>query len=221
MLITSVAYILHVMIDFNAAYVYFNSTDKVMAGALHKSLHSVHPPSVPVKIPSSEYAFHLYSSIISQQISVKAADAILKRFLELVGDPHDPQNILNHDIEDFRAIGLSRQKASYIRSIAELTSTGTVKLDHLDERTDQEVIDELVLIKGVGQWTAEMFLMFTLCRPDVFSVGDLGLLNAAKKLYDRPELTKPELLVLSEKWFPHRSAAALTLWHSIDNKPIA
>lgn len=209
------------MIDFLAALSHFKKTDQVMADCLVAALGPQKPIQAPIKIAASEYAFHLYSSIISQQISVKAADAILRRFLELVGDPHNAANILAHDIEDLRSIGLSRQKASYIRSIAELTSNGTVKIDHLDKLTNDEAIDELVLIKGVGKWTAEMFLMFTLARPDIFSTGDLGLLNAAKKLYRNPNMTKQELETLSDSWSPHRTIAALALWHSLDNKPSA
>lgn len=209
------------MIDFLAALNHFKKTDPAIATCLESALGPHKPIQVPTKIKTSEYTFHLYSSIISQQISVKAADAILKRFLELVGDPHDATAVLLHDIEDFRAIGLSRQKAGYIRSIAELTQNGTVKIDHLDDLNNDEVIDELILIKGVGKWTAEMFLMFTLARPDVFSVGDLGLLNAAKKLYKNPDMTKQDLETLSSIWSPHRTTAALALWHSLDNKPSA
>ncbi len=168
-----------------------------------------------------EYVFHLYSSIISQQISTKAADKILERFLALVGDPYNPVNILQHDIDSLKSVGLSGQKAGYIRSIAELTSNGTVKLDHMDKLDNDELITELTLIKGVGVWTAEMFLMFTLGRPDVFSAGDLGLLNAVKKLYSLPNLTRQELLEKSTVWSPHRTAASLTLWDSLDNKPVA
>lgn len=199
---------------------HFEATDPLLAAAFTTYLAHIGPRSVE-KITPSEYAFHLYSSIISQQISTKAADKILERFLALVGDPHDPANILIHDIDTLKSVGLSGQKASYIRSIAELTSNGTVRLEHLDTLTDQEVIDELIKIKGVGVWTAEMFLMFTLGRPDIFSIGDLGLHNAAKKLYNKPELTKQELLDLSLGWAPHRTTAALVLWHSLDNKPTA
>ena len=175
--------------------------------------------SVPKKAATHAYAFHLYSSIISQQISVKAAEAILQRFIALVGDPHDAASVLTHSIEDYRAIGLSRQKASYITSIAELTSNGTVQLDHLDSLSDEEVIAELCLIKGVGRWTAEMFLLFTLGRPDVFSAGDLGLQNAVRKMRANPILTKEEILEQSTAWSPYRSTASLLLWHSLDNKP--
>lgn len=206
------------MIDFTAALAHFKIVDPKLYTAAQSHIKKMSPPQ---KVAPSDYAFHLYSSIISQQISTKAANAILKRFLTLVGDPHDTDTILRQDIEDLRSIGLSRQKATYIKSIAKLTSNGTVKIDHLDELDDAEVIRELVLIKGVGQWTAEMFLMFTLCRPDVFSTGDLGLLNAAKKLYSKPDMTKDELLNISQTWSPHRTTAALVLWSTLDNKPSA
>ena len=209
------------MIEFNDALQHFEKTDPVMATAAKKFLSHNPIPRTIVKAKSHEYAFHLYSSIISQQISTKAADKILERFLALVGDPHNPANILQHDFETLKSVGLSGQKTGYIRSIAELTGNGTVKIDHLDKLSDQEVIDELLKIKGVGVWTAEMFLMFTLGRPDVFSAGDLGLFNAVKKLYDKPNLNKEQLLKISAGWSPYRTAASLTLWHSLDNKPIA
>ena len=207
------------MVNFDLAIQHFKKVDLLLADITTKMLKNNNLPGTTSKTKPTAYVFHLYSSIISQQISTKAADKILERFLGLVGDPHDAANILKYDIDDLRSIGLSRQKASYIRSIAELTSNGTVKVDHLDALSDDEVVRELILIKGVGQWTAEMFLMFTLARPDIFSGGDLGLLNAAKKLYSKPDMTKQELLELSNKWSPHRTAAALVLWHSLDNKP--
>jgi len=206
------------MIDYAAALTHFKQVDPVLYGAMFKHSNQL---QLPNKAKPYDYVFHLYSSIISQQISVKAADAILKRFLDLVGDPHSPEHILTHSIEDLRGIGLSRQKASYVLSIAQHAKDKTVHFDTLDDLSDQQVIDELVQIKGVGQWTAEMFLMFTLARPDVFSIGDLGLLNAAKRLYNAPELTKQDILAMSQKWSPHRTIAALTLWHSLDNKPKA
>ena len=207
------------MIDYSGALEHFKKVDPVLASAAQAYVSR--EPRIPQKAEPHEYTFHLYSSIISQQISTKAADKILGRFLELVGDPHDPANVLCHTVEDLRAVGLSNQKASYIRSIAELTGNGTVQLDHLDALSDQEIIDELVLIKGVGVWTAEMFLMFTLGRPDVFSAGDLGLLNAAKKLYNMPDLTRQALLEMSALWSPYRTTASLVLWDTLDNKPSA
>jgi len=210
-----------VMIDFKSAHAHIQQHDPALAELFSAYLAKSPLPRTITKATSQEYAFHLYSSIISQQISTKAADKILHRFLDLVGDPHDPASILQYDIETLKSVGLSGQKAGYIRSIAELTSNDTVQLDHLDTLTDQAIIDELIQIKGVGVWTAEMFLMFTLGRPDVFSVGDLGLLNATKKLYNKPDLTKQELLNLSLGWAPHRTATSLVLWDSLDNKPTA
>lgn len=209
------------MIDFTAAQKHFQKADPALARTMQKFLSKNPLPRNIKKAAIHEYASHLYTSIISQQISTKAADKIRGRFLELVGDPYEPANILRHDIETLKSVGLSGQKASYIRSIAELTSNGTVRLDHLDSLTDAEIIAELVLIKGVGVWTAEMFLMFTLARPDVFSVGDLGLINAVKNLYNLPDLTKQELLKISDVWHPYRTAAALALWDSLDNSPAA
>lgn len=174
---------------------------------------------LPEKINPTEYAFHLYSSIISQQLSVKAAEKILDRFISLVGDPHDTSAILDLSPDELRAVGLSYQKAGYIQSIAENIANKTVRIEHLDELSDELVIESLTKIKGVGKWTAEMFLIFTLGRSDVFSIGDLGLLRAVQRLYNVPDLTKEELLEKSLGWSPYRSIVSLALWHSLDNKP--
>jgi DNA-3-methyladenine glycosylase II len=194
---------------------YFKSHDPVMFGLLGKYVDSM---TLSVAKRPSEYAHELYCSIVSQQLSVKAAATIWKRFVELVGSPGDTARVLAHTIEDYRAIGLSRQKASYILSIAELICNGAVKLDHLHELSNEGVIKELVKIKGVGVWTAEMFLMFTLARSDVFSIGDLGLRNAVTKHYGIDKKDHGAMLELSQKWSPHRTLASLTLWRSLDNK---
>jgi DNA-3-methyladenine glycosylase II len=210
------------MLDFEEALHFFTISDPVLADLMERVMQDTALQlRNPVKAKPDQYVFRLYRSIISQQISTKAASKILERFLQLVGDPHDAQNILQFDIDQLKSIGLSRQKASYIRSIAQLTSDGTVQIEHLDQLRDQQVIDELVKIKGIGQWSAEMFLMFTLARPDVFSVGDLGLLNAAKRLYGLPDLGRSELEAMSQMWSPYRTTAALVLWHSQDNQPTA
>lgn len=203
----------------NVQYIlHFKNNDPTLARLVEQYVQSEHF-ELPTKTDSKDYVVALYNSIISQQISTQAASAIRGQFNNLVGNVYDPNKILAHSIEDYRAIGLSRQKASYIRSISELTSNGTVKIGHLDSLSDQEVINELVLIKGVGVWTAEMFLMFTLARPDVFSAGDLGLYNAAKKLYNKPDMTKKELMNISNSWSPYRTIASLALWHNSDNTP--
>lgn len=193
--------------------------DPTMAQLLVLAQSSEKPLSIPSKRTPDQYVTALYESIVSQQLSVKASDTIWKRFEALVGDPSDPKRILAFELEQFRSIGLSWQKAGYITSIAEHIDSGKVNIDHLDELSDEEVVAELTQIKGIGQWTAEMFLIFSLGRPDVFSAGDLGLHNAVKKHYDRPDITKAELLAMSTVWSPHRSIASLTLWHSLDNQP--
>ncbi len=208
------------MLDFDAAYTHFLQADTLLADLLQTYRTDPNRPlTTPSKADSSDYVQRLYQSIISQQISTKAASKIRERFLEHVGDVSNPSQVLLSDIDTLRSIGLSRQKANYIRSIAEHAANKTVAFADLDSLDSQSVIDELIKINGIGQWTAEMFLMFTLARPDVFSTGDLGLLNAAKRLYDRPNLTKQELADLSLGWAPHRTTAALVLWHSLDNKP--
>ncbi len=173
----------------------------------------------PSKVDPQDYAVSLTSSIISQQISTKAAAKIKQRFFELVGTEYDPKTILSFDIEQLRAVGLSRQKASYVHSIAQSSIDGLVRFSQLDNLSDQEVIDELVQIKGVGVWTAEMFLIFTLARPDVFSAGDLGLQNTIKKHYNKLNISQSQVDSISSKWSPYRSIASLALWHSLDNKP--
>ena len=162
------------------------------------------------------YARELFASIVSQQLSTKVADIIWNRFSELVQSPNDPKIVKKFTVEQLRSIGLSNQKASYILAIANGVTDGTVKLDHLDELDDESIINELVQLKGVGRWTAEMFLIFTLARPDVFSVGDLGLRNAVNKLYEK-ELTANDISELSQVWSPYRSLVSLALWHSLDS----
>lgn len=178
---------------------------------------------LPKFSPHDNYYQELVESIISQQLSVKAAATILKRFKELFSDDFpSPEAILTQDIETYRAVGLSRQKASYIRDLAEKVLDGTVKFDHLDSLTNQEVIDELIQIKGVGVWTIHMFLMFCMGRLDVLPVGDLGIRNGVQKLYNLP--TRPNDIEIEEiarlnKWSPYETIASWYIWHSLDNKP--
>jgi len=173
--------------------------------------------------PHKNYYQELVESIISQQLSVKAAATILKRFKELFSsDFPSPEEILDKDIETFRSVGLSRQKASYIRDLAEKVLDGTVKFDHLDSLSNQEVIDELIQIKGVGVWTIHMFLMFCMGRLDVLPTGDLGIRNGIQKLYHlevRPGDEEITAIARANKWNPYESLASWYVWHSLDNKP--
>jgi DNA-3-methyladenine glycosylase II len=165
----------------------------------------------------------LVRSITGQQLSVKAAASIWGRLLDRFGgETPSPEQILADDPEELRiACGFSRAKVAYLRSLAEHVLSGELELDRLDELPDGEVIRELTAVKGIGEWTAHMFLMFTLHRPDVLPTGDLGVRNAAMRAYglDAPP-GPPELEALAEPWRPHRTRACLYLWRSLDNEPV-
>lgn len=161
----------------------------------------------------------LLESIISQQLSVKAADTIFKRITSILGEPIDPQILLDTPDETLREAGASRPKIKYMKGIAEAKLKGELENEIFVNLSDEEVANTLIKLKGVGMWTAEMTLIFTLKRPDVFSVGDLGLRTAVGKLYnvDRGDIEK--ILEISEQWKPYRSYAARYLWKSLDNTP--
>jgi len=164
----------------------------------------------------------LVRSIAGQQLSVTAAASIWRRLLERFdGNTPTPEQILADDPEALRAAcGFSRAKVSYLRSLAEHVLSGALALDALRELSDEEVIGELVAVRGVGEWTAHMFLMFTLQRPDVLPVGDLGVRNAARAAYQLVARPKPdELRALADPWRPWRTRACLYLWRSLANMP--
>jgi DNA-3-methyladenine glycosylase II len=163
----------------------------------------------------------LLRAIVGQQLSVKAARSIYVRFTELFdGRNPTPEELLEVDTDTLRAVGLSRAKANYVRSLAEHVISGELELDRLDELSDERVTAELVAVKGLGQWTADMFLLFHLGRPDVLPVGDLGVRRAVERLYGFEALpSAAELEALGERWRPWRSLASLYLWESLDNAP--
>jgi DNA-3-methyladenine glycosylase II len=163
----------------------------------------------------------LIRAIVGQQLSTKAARTIWARVLELFdGKTPSPEQVIAADPEALRGAGLSWSKVSYVRDLAERVADGELDLDRLPELPDEEVIEELTAIKGIGQWTAEMFLIFHLGRPDVVSTGDLGIRKAAQIAYGLDEMPAPaELERMAEKWRPHRTLACLYLWRSLDNAP--
>ena len=168
--------------------------------------------------PDRDYFEALSSSIISQQISVKAAAKIFERFREQT--ELKPERVLELREEQIKAIGLSGQKSRYIHDLAEHFVKDSAVFNHLDSLNDDEVILELTRVKGIGVWTAQMFLIFTLHRPDVFAPDDRGLQLAIQAIYDLPAIPKrAELEAFAEKWAPYRSTACLHLWHSLDNQP--
>jgi DNA-3-methyladenine glycosylase II len=202
--------------NFQKAADYLRSHDSIL-GEIIK-----HSP-LPAFTPHKNYYQELVESIISQQLSVKAAATILKRFRELFAEDFpSPEDILTTDIEELRGVGLSRQKATYIKDLAARVLDGSVQFSHLDSLSNQEVIDELIQIKGVGMWTVHMFMMFCMGRLDVLPTGDLGIKNGIYKLYELPE--KPsvediEMIALNNNWHPYESIASWYVWHSLDNKP--
>jgi DNA-3-methyladenine glycosylase II len=161
----------------------------------------------------------LVEAIISQQLSGKAADTIYKRFLALFKSEHfpTPEQILKMDVEKLRSAGMSYSKTNYIKNIARAFKNGDLNIKKIKKMKDEEVIKELTKIKGVGKWTTEMILIFTLNREDVFSLGDAGLRRAIKNLYGITDEKK--ILKLSETWKPKRSFACWLLWQSLDNSP--
>jgi DNA-3-methyladenine glycosylase II len=164
----------------------------------------------------------LLRAIVGQQLSVAAARTIYGRFTELFGGrTPTPEELLEVDHDALRAVGLSGAKARYVRSLAEHVVSGELELERLDELSDERVTAEVTAVKGLGQWTADMFLIFHLGRPDVLPVGDLGVRRAVERLYGLEALpSAAELEALGERWRPHRSLAALYLWESLDNAPV-
>ena len=164
----------------------------------------------------------LVRSIAGQQLSVKAARSIWNRLLARYdGRTPTPAEILADDPEELRAAaGFSRAKVAYLRSLAEHVKSGALELDALRRLDDEAVVSALTAVKGVGAWTAHMFLMFTLNRPDVLPVGDLGVRNAVRTAYGLATAPDPAALeALAEPWRPHRTRACLYLWRSLDNEP--
>jgi DNA-3-methyladenine glycosylase II len=164
----------------------------------------------------------LLRAIVGQQLSVSAARSIYGRLTARYGGrPPSPQQILAEDPEELRAAaGLSRAKVGFLRSLAEHVIAGELELERLAELRDEEVIAELTAVKGIGVWSAHMFLMFHLERPDVLPVGDLGIRRAIERAYALEGLPDAVAIEkLAEPWRPHRTLACMYLWHSLRNAP--
>jgi DNA-3-methyladenine glycosylase II len=173
--------------------------------------------------PNEEYYQELVDAIISQQLSVHAARSIEGRFRDLFGGHFpSPEEILTKDVETLRAIGFSRGKAAYVLDLAQHIVDGKVQFDHLDSLSNDDIIAELTAVKGIGVWTAHMFLMFCMGRTDILPVGDLGIRNGIRKLYGFEDAPTPEQITeLAEqnKWHPYESIASWYVWQSLDNAP--
>ena len=166
-----------------------------------------------------DYFMDLVESIVSQQLSGKAAATIFGRFKDLFkGRQISPKAVLKIKDEKMRSAGLSYSKIKYIKDLAAKIESKELELEKLDALSDEEVIVQLVKVKGIGKWTAEMFLIFTLRREDVFSHGDLGLNNAIKKIYKLEKYSQSKIEKIVSKWSPYKTYAALILWRSLDNR---
>ena len=191
---------------------YLSSLDK----NLSKFLKQFDVPVLPIE---EDYFWSLTRSVIYQQISGKAAKKISDRYLKLFskGSKMSPIDVIKIDIEKIQNVGISRQKSGYIKNIANAFDEGLVNETQLHKLSDKEIIDQLVKIKGVGRWTAEMFLIFTLRRPDIFPVTDLGVQKGFQIYYDLDELPSIDMMnEKSENWKPYRTIMSLYLWFAVE-----
>jgi DNA-3-methyladenine glycosylase II len=193
---------------------HLRKSDPVMA-AIIKRIGSCRMEFGPAEFHS------LAEAIVYQQLNGKAAFTIFKRFAALAGEPLTPAGIQKLTNEQMRSVGLSKQKSSYLRDMAERAASGQLDFSKLQRMTDEEVIEHLTQVKGVGVWTAQMFLMFKLKRPNVLPTGDFGVRMAMKKLYNKRKLPKPEQMEkIAKCWEPYRSIACWYLWKSMDTKTL-
>ncbi len=159
----------------------------------------------------------LVEAIITQQLSGKAADSISTRFRDIYGKFPKPADVLKTSDGKLRKAGLSYMKVSYIKDLSNKVESKELRLAYMKNLTDKEVIEQLTIVKGIGRWTAEMFLIFSLGRQDVLPVGDLGLKKGIQKMYSLSELPeKEEMEKIAQKWRPYRSVATWYLWRSLN-----
>jgi len=196
------------------AIIFLKKSDPVLAAIIERI--------GPFRMQYGEPTFHtLAESILYQQLNGKAAATIFNRFTALAGDPLTPEGILQLSDTQMRGVGLSRQKTAYLRDLSEKTKAGLLEFERMTDMSDDEVIAHLTQVKGVGVWTAHMFLMFTLRRPDILPTGDYGIQAAIKKYYKKRKWPKPAVMLkIAKPWVPYRSIASWYLWKSLDIKTI-
>ena len=200
----------------DGADAHLRAADPVMAALVEGQGPLPEPPE------RGDHYAALVRAIVGQQLSTKAARAIHDRLLDLFGGrAPTPDELLGYEPDALRAAaGLSRAKVNFLRSLAEHVASGELDLDRVATLPDDEVVAELTAVKGVGIWTAHMFLMFQLGRPDVLPVGDLGIRRAVERAYKLRDLpSADELEAIAEPWRPYRTAACQHLWRSLDNAP--
>jgi DNA-3-methyladenine glycosylase II len=174
---------------------------------------------LPEIAKTEDYFLNLCDAIVSQQLSIKAAATIFGRFkLLFVNEVPTPETVIKLTEEQLRAVGLSRNKALSVQDLAAKVLNNELELDIINKLSDAEILTELVKVRGIGRWTAEMFLIFTLGRPDVFSPGDLGLKKGIEKLYKLKSMPEPDKAEkLAAKWSPYKSYASRLLWKYLTN----
>jgi DNA-3-methyladenine glycosylase II len=164
---------------------------------------------------------NLAEAIVYQQLNGKAAATIFERFAALAGEPLTPEGILKLSDEQLRGVGLSKQKSAYLKDLSAKTAAGLLDFARLPDLSDEEVIEHLTQVKGIGEWTAHMFLMFSLRRPNVLPTGDYGVQMAIKKHYKKRKLPKPkDMEKIAKAWEPYRSVACWYMWRSLDIKTL-
>lgn len=205
-------------IDLKAAATHFQNVDPVMAQLLTDALSAPEPIAIPQPKPVEQYFASIVASIISQQISVKAADAVRGRVVDHLDGHITPQSVQRANFDTLKACGLSNQKTKYIKHNAavwrDIPAGQFVNMD------DEAVIKELTALYGIGRWTAEMFLMFSLARPNVFSYGDLGLMQGLYQAYNYHPHYVRKIQTTVDAWAPHKTSASLALWFVKDNGPV-
>ena len=188
----------------------FLLSDKIIAPLIEKWGRCTIKPHL-----HKDYFAHLCRNIIGQQLSGKAADTIEGRFVKLVGKV-TPENILKVKDQDLRDVGMSWGKVSYVKDLAERTRDGRLKTKNLHTLSDEEIIAELTAVKGIGRWTAEMFMMFTLARPDIFPLDDLGIKKGFEKVTGKKWEKKKAALLAEKHWKPWRTVASWYLWRALE-----
>lgn len=189
-----------------------------------KKLAPVIAASGPCRIrPHADHYGELVSNIVGQQLSTKAAYAIWQRVLNLFGGKMPmPEQLIKIDGQKLRDVGLSWNKVRYVKDIAEHILDGRLDMDHIASMPNDQLIEQLTAVKGIGEWSAHMYMMFGLGRLDILPVGDLGIRKAAQSLYGLKQLPSPEeLITIANKnnWHPYESVASWYLWQSLDNSP--
>ena len=205
-------------IDLAAATQHFAATDPVMSRLLHEARSAPEPIALPQPKPVDHYFSSIVAAIISQQISTKAADAVRERVVHYLGGTISPETVQRADFAELKACGLSNQKTKYITHNANVWAS--LRTDQFSTMSDDEIISELTSLYGIGRWTAEMFLIFSLARPNVFSYGDLGLMQGLYLSYNYKPHYVRKIQQTVDNWSPHQTTASLALWFVKDNGPV-